>query len=196
MKVLKLASVLLVIATLLPLGVQAADPTTDIDAAGRDQRIVVYKADYPVKLTDKEKTKLTTTCAAAQENIQKIFKRSEGITSERSTVYATVDNRLGAVQKRLSTQQLDTSVIDLLHANYRKQTTAFSAALTTYRQTLQDSSTMDCKADLSGFRSSVEAVRVARKSVADKSLSIHELVRVDAKTSFDTIKKRLDEGTK
>lgn len=158
-----------------------------------EQRLAEYQADFPIKLTSEESAALASACSGAQTVLRRIADRLSTVVESRDKAYATADARLTAVQKRLSNQSLDTSVIDAALIGYRKDVNSYNDALGLYRQALDDAVRMDCGANPAAFRSSLEAIRSYRKRTADAANTIKSFVEQDLSTAFATLTERLKE---
>lgn len=156
-------------------------------------RIGSYLSKYPVQFNEGEKDVLVSKCQNAQDRILLVSKNLPDIITRRKNVYGHIDSRLASIQSRLSLQQIDTSTIDLMLVNYRREIISFDDKMLKYQQSLSDITKLDCVAYPEAFKANLEAVREYRKNIQESSQSIKDLNRGDLSNGFNLIANKLRE---
>lgn len=196
MKRLKFLAITLVFITLFPvvaIGLED-DGSTAVSSeheTNQTDRLERAKRTFPIRLSEKETKRLASRCAVAQKNLAKISIRLKNRSTKITRKYDLIELHLAAVQKRLSNQQIDTSIIDLLLANFSKSTSEYEVALSNYQLALDDAVTVDCAAEPLGFKALLEDVRAKRQVFVNEVKAIKDFTKGDLKTSFDALRARL-----
>lgn len=196
MKKLKFLLIILAIFTLFPVAVHAYGdpaeaPDTPEEASARAERIEHAKVAFPIRLSEKEQTRLASRCAKAQEKLTKIAYALDTRSLIITKKYDLIEVHLIAVQKRLTVQQIDTSIIDLLLTNFQKLTSQYDTALLDYHNALDDAVVVDCASEPETFKALLEDVRTKRQVFVNSVKDVKDFTRVDLKTSFDALRARL-----
>jgi len=196
MKKLKFIAVFLAFISLFPVFAMAHEGDEPVLVSSENTteqtvRVERAKKTFPIRLSDKEQTRLADRCATAQEKLTKVSTRLTDRSSIITKKYNLIELHLVAVQKRLTNQQIDTSIIDLLLTNFLKLTSEYDVALSEYHLALDDAVVVDCVAEPQSFKALLEDVRVKRQVFVNKVDAIKDFTRVDLKTSFDALRARL-----
>lgn len=197
MKKLKFIVLIMSLFVLFPVVVSAyGDPAEAPDdseevISARMERIKQTRKSFPIRLSEKEQTRLAARCAKAQTRLgitlDTLNHRSTSITKR----YDLIELHLAAIQKRLISQQIDTSIIDLLITNFMKLTTLYDIALLDYQTALSDASSVDCTSEPETFKALLENVRAKRQVFVNSVEDIKDFTKGDLKTSFDALRARL-----
>ena len=165
-----------------------------VKAEGSDleSRVDQYKDAFPIKLIGQEATDLAANCATAQSRLNDIFLRLSSTKTVYLAAYAMVDTRLSAIQKRLGKHQFDTSTIDLLLANYRRDVENYESAIDNYQSTLSDASLIKCTDDIDGFASALAAARQYRSDLEQAAIAINNYATINVDAAFTSIKNSLE----
>lgn len=188
----------LLVAVFLPSAVVHAQTTnaqpSSVEDTSQNSRIQVNQERYPANLSDEEKSRLQGVCIAAQEKI--ISVRDTFLTAEekREEVYNRIDIRLSALQKRLEAQNIDTSIVDLLLATYRKETSAFKSYAAEHQVNLNDTISMNCTERPEAFRSQLVATRATQKKLSDEVTRLKSMLTADLIASMEALKLKLRTG--
>jgi pseudouridine-5'-phosphate glycosidase len=161
--------------------------STDARAA----RISALRGIYKIKLDDQEKALVSSRCVEAQAGLKKISSKLVGIKTAREKTYATTISTLIQLKSLIADKGIDTSGMDLLIVSYQQKKAVFDSSFTAYELTLEDAVAIDCMRAPEDFRAALEGVRTARKPVVEVSGQITELTRSNLKTTFDSIRLRL-----
>ena len=194
--------VLVYLVVFAPLGMAVAeDGTTAVlsdvgtySADARAARISALKEQFKINLSDKEKTLVSSRCVGAQSELRKISTRLLNTSKDREVSYSTSILSLIQFKSVLDAKHTDTSNIDLLIVLYQQKKTAFDSAILAYELSLEDVVSIDCVHSPDDFRAALEGVRAARKPVVDASSQIREITRSNLKTTFDSIRLKLQTG--
>jgi hypothetical protein len=190
MRTLRFMIVFLVAVLIFPVFVGAEDSA--LDDAARAARVEQTKLTYPIRLSSQEKTALANHCKKAQTHMSRIKVRLEARESIISTKYNLIDLHLTAVQKRLVSGGVDTSIIDLLLTSFQRLSKEHQQAFASYQLALDDATTIDCVADPQAFKALIEDVRTKRQEFVNSINAIKDFSGADLKTSFDALRKRLN----
>ncbi len=168
-----------------------AEDSASVDAT-RAARVEQTKLAYPIRLSDQEKTTLANHCKKAQVNLSKIKIRLEARESIISTKYNLIDLHITAVQKRLASEGVDTSIIDLLLTSFQRLSMEHQQAFVSYQLALDDATAIDCAADPQTFKALIEDVRTKRQEFVSSINAVKDFSGADLKTSFDALRTRLN----
>jgi hypothetical protein len=190
MKALRSLIILLAVFLIFPV-ISLAEENSIVEVE-RSARVDRAKLTFPIRLSNQEKTTLASRCKKAQSNLSKIKVRLEARESIISIKYNLIEQHLLAVSKRLSANQSDTSIIDLLLTNYQKLTSEHQQAFTGYQLALDDATTINCADDPQAFKALVEDVRTKRQDYVTTVNAIKDFSSAELKTSFDALRTRLN----
>jgi len=161
------------------------------NADARSARITNLKTQYKINLSEKEKALVSSRCEGAQSELRKISARLITTKKDREAVYSNTVITLIRLKTLLETKQIDTSNIDLLIVSYQQKKATFDVAVLAYELSLEDVTSIDCVKSPEDFRAGLEGVRGARKPIVDASAQIQDITRSNLKTTFDTIRIKL-----
>jgi hypothetical protein len=164
-------------------------------ADARTARIAALKSTYKIKLDDKEKLLVSSRCIGAQVGLHNIAKKLSVIKTEREITYSKTILTLIQLKSTLQEKHIDTSSIDLLIVSYQQSKSMFDSAVLAYDLTLEDATSLNCVSAPEDFRAALEGVRAARKPVVDASAQIKVITRSNLKTTFDSIRLKLQTET-
>jgi hypothetical protein len=197
MKVRILVCALLVAAVLPSVSVTAQtanESTSSVVDTSQNARLQDNQQRYPTTLDDEEKARLQSICISVQEKI--IVVRDRFLTAEekREDTYNRIDIRLSALQKRLEAQNIDTSIVDLLLASYRKETAAFKAFAAEHQVNLNDTISMNCVEKPDVFRSQLIATQTTQQKLFDEGVRLKSMLSADLISSMEALKTKLQMG--
>ncbi|MEK7472316.1 MAG: hypothetical protein AAB624_03670 [Patescibacteria group bacterium] len=206
MKKLKFILIILALFAFFPVATFAieegeTEATTEVTATedpetveARSERIERAKKAFPIRLNEKEKTRLSDRCAKAQEKLIKIADALDTRSLIITKKYDLIEVHLIAVQKRLTTQEIDTSIIDLLLTSFQRLTSQYDSALVDYQNALDDATQVGCTGEPEVFKALLEDVRAKRQVFVNSVEAIKNFTLTDLKTSFDALRARLKSG--
>lgn len=125
----------------------------------RDARAAERKAKLKTVLDTTQKRRIEDRCVASQGKITTLKSKVQGYDKGYVVRYDTLLGKLSDISVKLKAKNLDTAKLDTATADLTTQVATFKSGVATYRQTIDDLTTMDCKADPAGFKAAVEASR-------------------------------------
>lgn len=197
MKVRILVSSLILSILFLPAVANAqtqSDRSSSVEDTSQNARLRENQQKYLNDVSDEEKTRLQSTCIPAQEKVIAVRDRFLTAEAKREEVYNRIDIRLSALQKRLEAQNIDSSIVDLLLATYRKETAAFKAYAAQHQVNLNDTISMDCVEQPDVFKSQLTATRETQKKVSEEVTRLRSMLTADLITSIEALKLKLRTG--
>lgn len=168
------------------------DTTAAEYKAKLQERLTKRKAAVKTKLTKVQETRLKNRCKAAQGLIQSISSNTKQVSTSRSEVYSKIIARMSSLSESLKKQGIDTSELDGMITELKTLIATFETNMADLRQSAIDLSSMDCAADPSGFKASLEALRTSRVAVVKSSTDIRAHIKDIIKPELETIKAGLD----
>lgn len=168
--------------------ISTAQSTIDVNSLNR---ISDYSKNFPAELLPEDLAILIDRCPTIQKKVVEARDRVNLSISQREEAYGSIENKLSSIQSRLSGQGLDTSVIDLMLASYRIEVSNFKLNAERYSTILTDASTLDCKNNPSGFKSSILAARASRILTVETMVKIRQLYKSSFVSGFELLDKQL-----
>lgn len=156
-----------------------------------EKRISIYEKDYPVILTPEESQLLLDNCVLMQQKLAKARDSIDETIVSRESSYGYIERRLSSIQSRLSGQGIDTSIIDLMLANYRVEVNNFKNSATLYRTTVNDAIRIDCVNRPKSFKSAILAARSDRLLTVKSMKSIRELYTSSITDGFKLLESQI-----
>ena len=173
---------------------EEVDAATAYTQNTRDVRIAALRSLYKINLNDKERALVGRRCVGAQGLLRSIQSGLQSKKFDRANTYTDIVDSLSAVRLQFDSKQIDVSAIDLLIVNYQDKIAGFDGSITSYEISLDDAIRVDCARRPDDFRSALEGVRAARKSIVEKSSDIQQITKSDLKTTLDAISLKLVSG--
>ena len=158
-----------------------------------ETRLNDYNQSNPVQLSPEESQIIIDGCDVIKQNIVEARDRVSNTNNNRAEVYSDIEKKLSAIQIRMSKQGIDTSVIDLLLANYRIEFNNFKATSEKYLLVLSDTALIDCKSQPDLFKSAVLTARQTREQLAEALKRIRNLYDNSFVSSFELLERQLDD---
>lgn len=150
------------------------------------KRLEERKASLKTRLTTLEQTRLKTRCKNSQGALSSLSGRIKGIETSRNEVYGALVDRLSKLQSRLQEHGVDTTKLQTEIVELNVKIATFKTDLTAYKDAVNDLAVMDCQADPTAFKASLETSRAALTKLKQDSADIKTYVN-------DTIKPTLKE---
>lgn len=160
-----------------------------------ENRISEYSKRFPVSLSDDERNLLSERCALIQDRLADAITSVKQSTINRESSYSFIENRLYSIQGRFSNQQLDTSIIDLMLADYRFEVSNFKIQALTYSNIINDAVDQDCRVSPEKFKSTILAARASRESLRASMLKIRELYYSSITNGFKSLESQIKESS-
>jgi hypothetical protein len=165
---------------------------TAADKASLQSRLDKRKAELKIKLTALEQARLKTKCKASQGNISSLRGRIKGIETSRDNVYTQLVKRLNDLSGKLKDKGLDTTQLNTEITELQTKIDTFNTDLDAYKQAVTDLAAMDCAADPTAFKASLEAARTLQTKVKDDVVAIRTYVNDTIKTTLKDIRAQLE----
>jgi hypothetical protein len=160
-------------------------------AAQLDKRVASYSKEYPVNLTSDESQLLKENCLVIQQKLIKTRDNIDETIVSREASYGYIERRLSSIQSRLTTQGIDTSIIDLMLASYRVEVNNFKNSAEAYRLTISDAIVLDCINKPGEFKSTILTARSNRLLTVKAMQSIRELYTSSITNGFKLLETQI-----
>lgn len=154
-------------------------------------RLDKRKAELKTKLSTAEQTKIKTKCKSTQGNLSSLSGRIKGVETSRTEVYGGLVARLSILSNRLQNQNIDNSALKANIAELQNKITVFNTDLAAYKQAVEDLKNMDCAADPTAYKASLEAARAALTKVKTDAAAIHTYVKENIKPTLQDVRSKL-----
>jgi hypothetical protein len=165
--------------------------TTTDDSSGRTSRIDAYKKNAKETLTAEAKARISARCVAAQAVVKNKIANNETITTTRETAYEEIIGNLQGVVTAASAQTADVADLQANISVLQAKIVSFKTANTTYQQALTDLNLMDCKADPSAFKATLQAAREDQLAVFTSAKDIRNYLNDTVKVTLKALKTKL-----
>lgn len=139
------------------------------------QRITERKTALKTTLDTATQTKIKAKCVAAQKLVTNAKTKSDKAIQNRQKAYDAISTRMTALVDALDKNGIDTTTIEDLQAQVKTALDTFKKDVEAYSQTLSDLSSMDCTADPTGFKATLDTARTQRKQVAKDAAALRTL---------------------
>jgi chromosome segregation ATPase len=156
------------------------------------ERLQKRKDELKIKLTTVEQKRLQTRCKGGQGAVKSLQAKINGTETSRNQVYSNLVDRLNNLQSKLDTKGADTAELKVEITALQTQIDTFKTDLATYKQTIADLVDMDCAADPTSFKASLEDARTQLKKVRDDGIAIKAYVNDTIKPTLTKIRATLD----
>lgn len=139
------------------------------------------------KLTYSQKKRITKRCIAAQKIITTVADKAKEAKTNRDKIYTNILSKTTDLRDKLKQQGQDTTKLDKNITELESLVNTFKSSLKDLRQSAVDMTNMDCAADPSGFKASLEAFRTDRETVLKNSLAIRTYINDSLKPTLKEI---------
>ena len=155
------------------------------------KRLADRKTQLKIALTAAELSKYKTKCVGAQATINTLGVRVKGIETSRTQVYGNITDDLTKLSTKLKTKGLGTTTLDGEITTLKTKVTTFTTDLTSYKQDVADLKDMDCVADPTAFKASLDAARTAHDKVAKDAADIRTYLTATVKPTLKDLRTQL-----
>lgn len=162
------------------------------DKTKTEERIKQRVTDLNVKLNSTEERRVKDRCKNAQTAVKTLSNRVKGTETSRNEIYQNLRDRLDNLVTKLNTQNVDTAALTQQITVLEQKITTFKTDLASYKQALSDLENMDCQADPTGFKASLEAARKQRENLNNLIKDIRTYVQDTIKPTLQTIRDQLN----
>ncbi|MBI1857216.1 hypothetical protein HY003_00230 [Candidatus Saccharibacteria bacterium] len=168
----------------------ASDQTAESKTVLAD-RIKERKAELKIKLTTLEQSRLKSKCKNGQVSVNNLSGRIQGLQTSRNNIYDNLTNQLTKLVTKLKDHNVDTTTLDPQITTLKGMITTFKTDMAAYKETVADLGTMDCAADPTGFKASLETARVSRAKLAKDAADIKTYINGTIKPTLVQIRMQL-----
>jgi hypothetical protein len=156
-------------------------------------RLTERKAEYKAKIAATELARLKEKCKLAQTgNVSSLHGRIKGIETSRNEVYNNLVSRLTKLDEKLKLKGVDTTKLEAEIATLKTKISTFQTDLAKYKQAVLDLKSMDCAADPTAFKASLESARTLREQVNKDAQDIKTYVNDTIKPTLKEIRAQLE----
>lgn len=177
--------------TTKPQVAQTTTVPTEAQKKAMQDRIQQRKDAQKLKLTTAQQKRLKDRCKNAQGKIVSEQAKTNGIETSRTKIYTDTVSRLTTLETKLAAQGLDTAALKTAITTLKTQIATFNTDLAAYKDAVSDLAAMDCTADPTGFKASLEATRTARKKVREDANAIRAYNKDTIKPTLAALRAQL-----
>lgn len=141
-----------------------------------------------ITLDDTSKNKVQNTCQVAQNNLKSIRQKEQRVQRERSETYLDVQNEIDALRLRVMRQGIETNGVAKVLLAYREQTDQYDRLSKSYSDALNDTVSIDCRANPEAFIAGLALIRQKRASLLDTTKILQAYVDNNVHDQFNRIK--------
>lgn len=167
--------------------------TAQTDTAGLQDRLTARKAQLKTRLTGAQTTRLKERCKAAQLIIANVNTRLKTVQSNRVNAYDKIIDHLNSLVSRVG-NQADTTKLQADITGLKEKTASFGSNLTAYKVIIDDLQAMDCGADPSGFKASLEAAKSLQTQLKTDAAAIRAYLNEIIKPTIAALRVQLAGG--
>lgn len=168
------------------------ETSTPTDAATNlAKRLEERKAAVKIKLQSAEQVRLQAHCKAAQVRIKVLDNQLKASSTRQTARLADVTNRLKNLQTKLTDQNVDTSQLAASLATLNSKIATYNADFQIYSQAIKDLGDMDCVADPTGFKTTLEAARAKQATIKNDFKDVTNYIQQTIKPILVQIKTSL-----
>lgn len=178
----------LLLLALSPVGL--AQETTEPAAGSLEQRLEQRKATRQTRLTNAQSTRLKARCQAAQTLVGKVEEKLTATHTKRTGAYGQAVSRLQDIVKKVGSTA-DTTDLQANIQTLKEKSAAFEAAVKAHQQTLDDVQQMDCVADPTAFRASLDQAKIEHQAVRQAAADIRSYLNDTVKPTLQAIRAAL-----
>ena len=157
-----------------------------------EERLTRRKEALTERLTTAQTTRLRGRCQAAQVKLAAVSIRANTITTDRLTVYQDIQVKLNALATKLESE-VSTADLEAALVTLAENITAFETATANYKQTLADLGDLDCVADPTAFKASLEVAKTEQATLAQAGTDIRTYVTETVKPALQAIRTSLQD---
>ena len=150
-------------------------------------RLTARKEALSTQLTTVQTTRLKARCEAAQVKLTAISERVGSAAGNRVTAYQGIQTKLNDLVTNLE-GQVSTADLAAALTVLDQKITSFETNATDHKQTIADLLEVDCVADPTGFKASLEAAKTEHSTLKAASAEIRTYLQETVKPLLQTIR--------
>lgn len=140
-----------------------------------EQRIARKKTEQKIVISPAEKSKLVTTCKGAQSAVFKMQTNVAGDETKKLAVYKIATDKIETLETRLKgISQIDSSAFSATVLDTKKTVEKFKSDVADLKNSLEDIFSINCVADVEGFKALLESSRSSYKIIKQDSVDIQK----------------------
>lgn len=171
---------------------QAAAPQTKTTKTTLQERIKQHKDALKTPLTAAQTNLIKTRCKAAQGVVSSVSGRIKGLETSRQEVYTNIHNRLTKLATALQNKDISANELQAEVNTLQGKVDTYKTDLDTYKQAVEDLAALDCAADPTAFKATLEAARTAQQKVAKDMQDIRTYITGTIKPTLEKIRTALE----
>lgn|GEM_PF-2988049 len=156
-------------------------------------RVAERKQNATTRLTAAEQRRTQARCKAAQAKVEPLRLKIDTFEAEKGRQYDGLANRLASLSTRLS-GAADISQLSAQITELQSRVSSFKVATENYKLTLLDLALMDCTADPTGFRVTLESARKARQDLVQELQSTATFLNQTLKPNVQALQLKMKNG--
>lgn len=141
-----------------------------------EQRVAQRKQERAITLDERTTERIQNRCVNAQNKIRSIRDTYTASSDNRNNVYKDVDAKLWVVIGSLKLVDKDTFKLEQQRLELAGKIKSFDNSTTQLRQTLDDMTAINCKADPVGFKALLETARLYNGQVRTSFTNIRSYI--------------------
>lgn len=126
-----------------------------------DSRLKSYQKTLNTEFSKSDQKKLTLHCTVAQAKLQELQTRVNTVKTARATAYQNITTQLDKLTTQLDNQAFETTALKSTTSTLKAKLADYTTQMSIYKQALDDSVAVDCKANPAGFNAALQVARTA-----------------------------------
>lgn len=161
-------------------------------AAELKKRLDDNKAALKTKVDDATKKRITTKCKNSQVVIKGAETSANAISTNRGKAYSKIAEKIQALIDKVKAQGIDTTALEAANTVAKQKAETLSASMKTYEATLADLRAMDCAADPTAFKATLDLARTQRETVKTQAQDLRTYISTTLKDAIKAVRKQID----
>lgn len=180
----------IVLGVLSPLFVaaQGAAPVPSDSKSELTARIEARKAKFQTRLNNEEATRISGRCNGAQQKFAGIGKKFTENDTPLRTKYEAYIKRIQDVTQKAEAKGVDTAELKKNTDTFNQKYQAMIAAINEFNVSISDLQSIDCKANPTGFKASLDSARASLAEVQAARAELQKIAKGPLQNSFKALK--------
>jgi hypothetical protein len=170
-----------------------ADTTPADPAAGStiDQRIEQRKRERNLAYDERETKRLTDRCVQGQNNLRRLVDPKTKMLERRDQTYSSVSAKTWIAVGSIRLAKIDTFNLERLRLKFDEELVEFRKLSNNYKLSLEDAVQMNCGADIIGFMSVVETLRIYDQQLSNQARKMRQTVNIQLREELNAANREL-----
>lgn len=180
---------------------QNSSDTTETRVIGEDGETKTFpirldeaKKQFSDKITKAKEARIKQTCTVAQTKIKSVLDKTQTFQARHNEIHQQWLTKLADLGARVALTDVDTTIFNSYTQELNALVVQSSSDLENYIAGLEDVSTLECEADVTGFYSALQAARAMRSLVVDDTKEVLAYIRSNIKPELQNIKQQLQDA--